>query len=350
MSLKKNKAVNILETEIAPGQSADIQVPISRLLGDSPVNMPVTVVNGKFAGPTLMITAAIHGDELNGIEIIRRVLTSSWIQKLRGTLIAIPIVNVLGTVHRSRYLPDRRDLNRCFPGSSKGSLGARVANLITQEFLPHVEYAIDLHTGAIHRSNLPQIRVHLENERAANMANAFGAPVIIDAEIRDGSLRGAGDDLGIAIITYEAGEALRFEESAITPGVRGVRNVMTHLGMLPVRKTKSKGNDAVLAQSSSWVRAPIDGFFRPHVALGDRVRKGDVLAYMSGPLENEGTPVVTPANGLVIGRNNLPQALEGEALFHIARFDKVREAEKAVEQFHTEIDVQIEESNWPIAD
>lgn len=350
MNPEKNKAVRILDTEIGPGKSVDIQVPISRLLGDSAVNMPVTIVNGRMSGPTLMLTAAIHGDELNGIEIVRRVLTSSWISKLRGTLIAIPIVNVLGTVHRSRYLPDRRDLNRCFPGFAKGSLGARMANLITKEFLPHVDYAIDLHTGAIHRSNLPQIRVHLENQRAADMANAFGAPVIIDAEIRDGSLRGAGDDLGIAIVTYEAGEALRFEESAITPGVRGIRNVMTHLGMLPPRKVKSKPTEAALARSSSWVRAPTDGFFRPHAALGDRVAKDDILAYVSGPLDSEGTAVIAPANGLIIGRNNLPQVLEGEAVFHIARFDKIREAEKVVEQFHSEIDVQIGENDQAIVD
>ncbi|MCG8315953.1 MAG: succinylglutamate desuccinylase/aspartoacylase family protein [Pseudomonadales bacterium] len=348
--MKKNTTLEILETEVAPGETSVIKVPISRLFGNSVVNMPVTIVNGKMSGPCLLLTAAIHGDELNGVEIIRRVLSSSWIKKLRGTLIAIPIVNVLGAVHRSRYLPDRRDLNRCFPGSPRGSLGARMANLLVKEVLPHVEFAIDLHTGAIHRSNLPQLRVHLENQQAADIANAFGVPVIVDAEIRDGSLRGAGDDMGIAIITYEAGEALRFEESAITPGVQGVRNVMTHLGMLPSRKSSRSVPEAAIAKSSSWVRAADDGFFRPHVALGDRVAKGDVLAYVSGPLDDSGQPILAPGSGIVIGRNNLPQVLEGEALFHIARFDKIGEAEKVVEAFHAQVDEQIEENDQAIID
>lgn len=347
--MKRNASIEILGTTVKPGETKVVEVPISRLFGNAEVNMPVTIVQGKLAGPRLLLTAAIHGDELNGIEIVRRVLNSSWIKRLHGTLIAIPVVNVLGVVHRSRYLPDRRDLNRCFPGSASGSLAARMANILTTEILPNVDYAIDLHTGAIHRSNLPQLRVHLENEKAADIASVFGVPVIINAEIRDGSMRGAGDDIGVAIITYEAGEALRFEESAISPGVRGVRNVMAHLNMLPHRKSARKPINSATARSSSWVRAACDGFFRPLVALGDRVAKGDILAYVAGPLEEVGTPIVAGASGIIIGRNNLPLVLEGEALFHIARFDKIAEAERVVDNFHAQIEEHINDNEHAIA-
>lgn len=348
--MKRNTPIEILGTTIVPGERKVIEVPISKLIGNADVNMPVTVVHGKLSGPRMLITAAIHGDELNGIEIIRRVLNSSWIKRLHGTLIAIPVVNVLGVIHRSRYLPDRRDLNRCFPGSASGSLAARTANILSTEILPHVDYAIDLHTGAIHRSNLPQLRVHLENERAADIASVFGVPVIINAEIRDGSMRGAGDDIGVAIITYEAGEALRFDESAISPGVRGIRNVLAHLNMLPPRKSSRKPIQAVTARSSSWVRAVCDGFFRPLAALGDRVAKGDTLAYIAGPIDQLGTPILASASGIIIGRNNLPLVLEGEALFHIARFESIAEAERVVDNFHAQLDEHISDNDQAIAD
>ncbi len=333
----KQVPFTLMGETIRPGETRTLSPQIGRLLGHDAVTMPITVVHGRKPGPRLLLTAAIHGDELNGIEIIRRVLNARWIRPLHGTVVAIPMVNIFGVLQRSRYLPDRRDLNRSFPGSEKGSLAARMAHLLTHHILPGVDVAIDLHTGAVHRSNLPQIRVHLENERAAAMAKAFGAPVMLNAEIRDGSLRGAGDDLGIAIITYEAGEALRFDETAILAGVQGVRNVMTDLGMIR-RRTHKPAIEPALAHSSTWVRAPADGFFRPLVQLGDRVRKGDVIGYVSGPLESTGEPVVAAATGLVIGMNNLPQVYEGEALYHIARFESVRNAEQTVDTFHAQLE------------
>ncbi|RMF16076.1 MAG: succinylglutamate desuccinylase, partial [Gammaproteobacteria bacterium] len=206
-----------------------------------------------------------------------------------------------------------------------------------------VNYAIDLHTGAVHRSNLPQIRVHLDNPAAADMAQAFGVPVMLNAEIRDGSLRGTGDDLGIPIITYEAGEALRFDETAIVAGVNGVRSVMHHLGMIR-KRASSKLVEPALARSSSWVRAPADGFFRPSAQLGDRVRKGDTIGHVSGPLDATGEPVIAAASGLIIGMNNLPQVYEGEALYHIARFESVREAESIVDTFHAQLEEDINDN------
>lgn len=340
-SFQKNTPIDLFGRTITPLSQYSFDLPVGRLYTRSDVSIPVHVIHGRSRGPVLLVCAAIHGDELNGIEIVRRIITSPWIGKLRGTLIAVPIVNVLGILQHSRYLPDRRDLNRCFPGSETGSLGARVANLFVQEVLRKCDYAIDLHTGAIHRDNLPQIRVHLDNDKAADMARAFGVPVIIDAPIRDGSLRGAGDDLGIPIITYEGGEALRFDEQAIEAGVNGVRNVMQHLNMLPPRKRPKKSFDCFVAKSSGWARAPAGGLFRTQTLLGHRVEKGDLLGIISGPLGGDDVSVVAPVAGIVIGMTHLPLVNEGEALVHLASFDAVDTVGTVVEEFQQELDIAL---------
>ncbi|MGB1060361.1 MAG: succinylglutamate desuccinylase/aspartoacylase family protein [Ketobacter sp.] len=335
---RRSQAIEIFGETIAASTQRTFNIPIGQLYTHTDISIPVQVVNGKTAGPVLLICAAIHGDELNGIEVVRRVLKAPWLKNLRGTLIAVPMVNVLGIIQRSRYLPDRRDLNRCFPGSEKGSLGGRIANLFVQEILTKCQYAIDLHTGAAHRSNMPQIRVHLENQQAAELAQAFGVPLVIDAPIRDGSLRGAGDDLDIPIITYEAGEALRFDEPAIATGVKGVRNVMTYLQMLPPRKSSKARPPSFIARSSSWVRAPADGLFRSNLQLGDRVARGEVLGIIDGPLGGSEIPVTSPFAGIVIGNTNLPLVNEGEALLHLGRFDDIDDVETVVEEFRQEFD------------
>ena len=334
----KTSPIEIFGKTIPPASQHSFDIPVGRLYTRTDISIPVHVFHGKHNGPVLLVCAAIHGDELNGIEIVRRVINSHWINKLRGTLIAVPVVNVLGIIQRSRYLPDRRDLNRCFPGSEKGSLGARVANLFVAEILSKCQYAIDLHTGAIHRANMPQVRVHLDNPIAAQMAQAFGVPLIIDAPIRDGSLRGAGDDLGIPIITYEGGEALRFDESAIKAGVDGVRNVMMHLNMLPPRKRPKKSFEGFVAKSSNWVRAPADGLFRSHVLLGKRVERDALLGVINGPLGGDDIHVLAPCSGIVIGITHLPLVNEGEALVHIARFDAIDDVTNVVEEFRQEMD------------
>ena len=338
--MTSSNQITIFGKTIAPASQASFDIPVGRLYTRTDISIPVQVFNGRSRGPVLLVCAAIHGDELNGIEIIRRVIQSRWIGKLRGTLIAVPVVNVLGIIQRSRYLPDRRDLNRSFPCSEKGSLASRMANLFVQEILSKCQFAIDLHTGAIHRDNLPQIRVHLDNLRAAAMARAFGVPVIIDAPIRDGSLRGAGDDLGIPIITYEGGEALRFDEPAIKAGVEGVRNVMQHLSMLPARKQVRRHYEGFVAKSSTWVRAPADGLFRARVVLGQAVEKLDVLGIINGPLGGDDIEVTALCAGIVIGLTHLPLVNEGEALVHVARFDAIEDVRNVVEEFQQELDLE----------
>ncbi|MCE9663561.1 succinylglutamate desuccinylase/aspartoacylase family protein [Halomonas sp. M5N1S17] len=325
--------------KVMPGNRIQIDVPVARLYTHAPLHIPVEVVHGRQQGPILLVCGGIHGDEINGVEIVRRLLRSKQIQGLRGTLVAVPIVNVFGFMQHTRYLPDRRDLNRCFPGSESGSLGGRVAALFREQIVDHATHIIDLHTGAIHRTNLPQIRAQLSpGSETERMANAFGAPVILNAELREGSLRHYAQNRGIPVLTYEAGEALRFDEWAITPGVRGVLRVMRRLGMLTGEHRRRLPPAAELANGSSWARAPIDGILRPKVRLGARVATGEVLGRVADPFGNAEATVKSMADGIVIGMSRLPLANEGEALFHIARFDEIEEAESAVEGFHSSLE------------
>ena len=321
----------------AAGTNTTVELPVGRLYTHTMMTMPVHVVKGKRLGPRLFISAAIHGDEINGVEIIRRLLKSSALKRLRGTIIAVPIVNVHGLINHSRYLPDRRDLNRSFPGTAKGSIAAQLAHLFMTEIVSQSTHGIDLHTGAIHRSNLPQIRANLDDEETDKLARAFNVPVIISSNLRDGSLREAAAEYGIPMLLYEAGEALRFDEVSIRAGVKGIINVMRTLGMLsPSRSKSKKQTEPMVARSSSWVRALDSGMLRTMVALGSRVKKDTLLGVISDPFGEEETNIVSTFNGIVIGRTNLPLVNEGDALFHIARFEHVIEAANKVDEFNEE--------------
>lgn len=323
----------LLDLEVAPGGVGTVDLQVAQLYTHTELNIPLQVVHGRADGPVLLVCAAIHGDELNGVEIIRRLRRARQIGRLKGTLVLAPVVNVFGFIHKSRYLPDRRDLNRCFPGSERGSLGSRIAAMFCREVLDVCTHVLDLHTGAIHRSNLPQIRGDCSNEDVLGMARAFGVPVILDSAPLDGSLRCEAGERGIPALVYEAGEALRYEEESIRAGVRGCLRVMRHLGMLPPSRPRRHDWEPFVARSSQWVRAESDGVFRPHVSLGTRVRKNDVLGVVGSPLGEDEIDILAPAAGVVVGRNNIPLVNEGEALFHIARFDELGEVVRGVEQF-----------------
>ncbi|MDH5612615.1 MAG: succinylglutamate desuccinylase/aspartoacylase family protein [Gammaproteobacteria bacterium] len=321
----------------AAGTRTTVELPAGRLYTHTPITMPVHVVQGKKLGPRLFISAAIHGDEINGVEIIRRLLKLPVLKQLRGTIIAVPIVNAHGLISHSRYLPDRRDLNRSFPGSEQGSLAARLANLFMQEIVCQSTHGIDLHTGAIHRSNLPQIRANLDDEETDKLARAFDVPVIISSNLRDGSLREAAAEYGIPMLLYEAGEALRFDEVSIRAGVKGIINVMRALEMLPTSRSKvKKHSEPVVARSSSWVRAPDSGMLRAMVPLGSRVKKDTLLGVVADPFGEMEEKIMATFSGIVIGRTNLPLVNEGDALFHIARFEHVLDAANKVDEFNEE--------------
>jgi len=329
--------ISVNGKEIPRNSRITIDLPVARLYTHSQVAMPVQVIRGKKAGPALFVSAALHGDELNGVEIIRRLLKLPALKRLRGTLFAIPIVNVYGFIQQSRYLPDRRDLNRSFPGTERGSLAARLAHQFMTEIVEQSTHGIDLHTGAIHRSNLPQIRANIDEPQTAELAQVFGVPVILNADLRDNSLREAAAENGIPMLLYEAGEALRFDEVSIRAGLRGIINVMRHLEMLPASRRKAKREHKPLyARSSSWVRAPAGGILRTMVPLGASVDKSELLAILSDPFGEKEIEILAPCDGIVIGRTNLPLANEGDALFHIARYRKLETVTARVEEFTEE--------------
>lgn len=328
----------IADVVIKPGQRTSIDIPVPSLYTHTELEMPLHVVHGRKAGPTLFLSGAVHGDEINGVEIIRRVLRTKSLNRMRGTLLAIPVVNIFGFINQSRYLPDRRDLNRSFPGSESGSLAARIANRFLNDIVSRCTHGIDLHTAAIHRDNLPQVRAVLDDEETERMARAFKSPVILNTSIVEGSLREAVEKLNIAVIVYEAGEALRFNELCIRAGVRGVISVMRELGMLPKLRRSKTIPDPVVARSSSWVRASQSGILRLVKPLGARVGKGESLGVVSDPFGEQEQQILAPVDGIIIGRTNIPLVNEGEALFHIARFKRVDTAAEYIEEFQQSLD------------
>lgn len=337
----RNEAITIGDVTVEPGTRRYVDLPLPPLYTHTSVAMPVHVVCGRQAGPVLFVTAAIHGDEINGIEIIRRLLATKALSRLSGTLIAVPVVNVYGFVSQSRYLPDRRDLNRSFPGSERGSMAARLADTLMSEIVGKCTHGIDLHTAAEGRANLPQIRVDLERHPGLQeLAEAFGPPIVLDSPTRAATLRDAAGD--VPLLLYEAGEALRFDELAIRAGLKGVLRVMRKLGMLPAGKSEPKRPGKVwVANNSVWMRAPQSGILRTRVPLGGVVGEGDVLGVISDPFGESEQSVVTNVSGVLIGITKLPLVHEGEALFHVATTASTSFAESAMSAFNEEYEVPV---------
>ena len=326
---------------VAPGTRRTVDVPLGVLSNHTPINMSVQVVHGRRAGPTVFVSAAIHGDEVIGVEIVRRLLSGLDASKLRGTLLAVPIVNAFGFLAHSRYLPDRRDLNRCFPGFENGSLASRLAHLFMRTIVSRCRLGIDLHSAAIHRTNLPQLRLSPVNDETRTLAEAFGAPVILPAGLRDGSLRAAAREVGIDVLLYEAGEGLRFDETAVRAGTTGILRVLRALDMLPARGAgvpTRKGPPTVHALSSRWTRAPEAGLVRIYRDIGEIVAAGDVLGIVADPFGEREHEVHAPEAGIIIGRATMPVVNAGDALFHIARIENENAAAQAVEGMEDRLD------------
>ena len=307
------------------GERKRIDIDMGSIYDFTGVKMPIEVIRGKKDGPTLFVCSTIHGDEINGIEIVKRLLAHKSLKNISGTLIAIPIVNIFGFNDRTRYLPDRRDLNRCFPGLKNGSLASQVAYKFMQEIVLKSDVGIDLHTGAFNRCNHPQIRCDATNSRTLSLAKAFDAPVIINSNLRDGSLRTSMISANIPIILFEAGEILRFDENNIKIGVEGILNVMATIGMIKSRK-KPRHKKPFIALSSSWLRAPQSGIYIPLVKLGKSVKKGDIVGEISNPFGDNKVLIKAHENGVIIGISKLPLANKGDALFHIACEKSLKEA------------------------
>ncbi len=307
---------------VRSGTRQEVSLPLTRLITGAQVSLPVHVLHGREDGPTVWVDAAIHGDEVVGIEVIRRVLAQLSPKEIRGTLIAVPIVNVLGTMTGDRYLPDRRDLNRSFPGSARGSLAARIAHLVMTEIVAKSDVGIDLHTASDRRSNLPQIRCDLEDDRTRELAEAFGAPVVYHARLRDGSLRSAARERGARVLLYEAGEAWRLDEWAISAGVEGVLRVLTALDMIErPASLADPGRPSEICWRSGWVRARRTGILVLGVQLGQHVTAGERLGELHSSFGRRLAIVKADRDGIVLGRTEAPLVNSGDAVVHIGSLE-----------------------------
>ena len=338
----KQQEIEFAGIQIQKGTNVTINLELPKLY-HSPMDLPIRVIRGKKNGPVIFISAAIHGDELNGIEIIRRFRKLNILKRLKGTIVLIPIVNIYGVMTLSRYMPDRRDLNRSFPGTKKGSLASRVAKVFFDEIVSKCDLGIDLHTAAIHKSNLPQVRTNLDNDFTYNLAKVFEAPIVLHSQLRDGSLRAEAQEKGIPVLLYEAGEALRFDETSIRIGVKGIVNILRELKMLPEVSKKKKYKNPIITRSSQWIRSTESGIIRTIKALGDMVKENEIIAYVDEPLGDESFEIKATFDGVIIGKSEIPLIQEGDAIFHIAQLKDLKIAENKMEYFNENA---IEESEF----
>ena len=334
-----NKPIVIAGQKIEPGTRKTIFLPAVGMYTQTKIELPLHVFHGKQAGPRVFIIGTVHGDEVNSLEIIRHLHNQPALRKIHGTLVVMPVSNVFGFILQSRYSPDRRDLNRCFPGNQNGSLTAKIAHLITKEVISNCDYGIDLHTGAVGHINMPQLRVNLATPGVKQLAKAFGVPVILDAKVRDGSIRAIASKFGIPVLVYEGGEALRFNEMSTLMGVRGILNVLYHLNMIASHPGKKQvTSKSVITQTSRWVRSPASGLLQAVSSLAKAVDKDELLAYVHDPfLMNKSVPVYAPFAGMIIGQTVRPMVYAGDALFHIASLKKIKNVTAYIDELVDEV-------------
>ena len=307
--------LTILGTEVLPGTSRRLSWSATELFEGVPVSTPVLVINGALPGPTLCLTAAVHGDELNGIEMVRRVMHDLNPARMSGAVIGVPIVNVQGFRRGSRYLPDRRDLNRYFPGNANGSAASRIAHSFFTNVIQHCDALIDLHTGSFERANLPQIRADLRNPDVVTLTQGFGSMVILHSTPATGTLRYAATSAGIPAVTLEAGGPSQLELNEVKLGVKGIETLVYTLGM--VKKMRLWGEPEPVYYRSSWVRADNGGILLANVVLGSTVRKGDLLGTITDPMNNARTELRSPYSGRIIGMARNQVVMPGFAAFHV---------------------------------
>lgn len=305
----------IAEQHIRPGEFKEININIARLPSRTQIDTPVYVYRGLEDGPTLALTAGMHGDEINGMEIVRRIIDSGLHHVKRGTVLCMPVINVYGFLNYSREVPDGKDINRSFPGSKGGSLASRVAYHMTHDILPFIDYGIDFHTGGAMRTNYPQVRCVMAEAKNVELAAAFCAPFTIDSPFRPHSLRQTAAKKGKNIIVYEGGESIRFDQHAIEEGINGTLRLMNHLKMIDWAPEPKEENRIIW--NSSWARARTAGLFQPTIKCGDTIEKGQLVGTLTDPFGEFKEKVKSPSTGYVVGLNNNPVVNAGDALLHI---------------------------------
>lgn len=317
-SEQENSPLVIHHIAIEPGEKRYIEIPIAGLPTQTTLNMPLSVIRGAKPGPSLWMNAALHGDELNGTEIITQVLEKIHANHLRGTIIAVPIVNIFGFITQSRYLPDRKDLNRCFPGSKQGSLGSSIAHVLMENVVAHCDYGLDFHTGSLQRGNTPQIRGNFENKKILELARAFGAPFLLNSDEIKGSLREAAIKKGKIMVIYEGGEERRYNKDAIECGVTGTWRVLEKLGMYDCRLPKLK-HEPIQLSGSTWIRARRSGLVRWKTDLGKKIHRGQIVAYITDAFGESSMAVESPSDGYALGLAMCPLVHKGDGILHLGQ-------------------------------
>lgn len=324
MPRRSDEGLVIGEEFVPRGEQRRVEIPITMLATQGALTMPVEAIVGEEPGPILAITSTVHGDELNGIEIIRQLIPLLSPSLINGAVVAVPIVNIPAFINQSRYLPDRRDLNRVFPGRKSGSQASRIAYTLMEQVIKHCTHLIDIHSASAHRSNVPQIRASLSSDEVVGISKAFGAPFVIHSAERDGSLRMAATACGLKSMVYEAGDASRFDKDAIDTGLQGVLGVMHHLEMISprdihVKKTRRSRSELTrIFHKHKWVRATRGGLFRAHIRPGEEVKKDQFLGFIADAFGEGMIAVRSPNSGVVVGITQNPVVGHGDALVNIA--------------------------------
>lgn len=314
----ENKIITIHKETVAPGEAKWIKIPIDRLPTGTLIEIPVYVFNAEKPGPTLLVQGGLHGDEINGVEIIRRMMFEGCYKIKKGAIIVLPLLNVFGFIHFSRQVPDGKDVNRSFPGVNAGSLASRMAFHVTTKILPQIDVGIDLHTGGAHRNNHPQVRFTESMPASKELAEVFNAPLYFSTSLIKKSFRKAAFDMNIPIIVYEGGESMRFDEYAIKEGVQGVLNVMKFLGLIDtIDPMLIERKETHLLTSRKWLRAPTAGMFVPQIMNGSSIKKDDVMGLVTDTFATYCKEIKAPYDGFVFCVNNQAVVNQGDALFHV---------------------------------
>jgi predicted deacylase len=319
MSTLEHKSITIFRETVLPGESKTINMEIATLHTMTKLKVPIIVERSKYSGPTILLSAGLHGDEINGIEIVRQIITKNINKPKTGTIICIPVINVFGFVNQTREFPDKRDLNRVFPGSKKGSLAGRFAFYLLKEIMPHIDYAIDFHAGGASRFNAPQIRIVPKNAELKKLADIFNAPFGLYSKNIAGSFRNACDKLGVKMLLFEGGKSVNINEEVTKEGIEGTKRVLEHLGMLNSKKeVLYPEKPTIYITKSNWIRAKYSGMFHGYTPIGNYVTKGQLLATISDPYGKIEFTVKAPNSGYIINVNDAPIVYQGDAIYHIS--------------------------------
>lgn len=330
--INKNKSFKICNETVHPGEHLTLAFPLPEIYSYAPLHMPIKIAHGKLEGPCLLVIAAMHGNELNGTDIINKLFGYKGLSRLRGTIIMVPVMNVYGLLTRSRFLPGEIELDRSFPGSKTGNLASRMAHMFVKEIFSKADMCIDLQTGGLNSSNLPHVYINKQDVQAEKLARLFNAPVISYTATEKGMLRTYAFKQSKPYLLYEAGEALRFDAYAIKVGLQGILNVMQGVGMLPSKKKSGDRLNSFIAEKNIWIRSVTSGISHSNYKLGARVKKGATLCVIKDPFDTTApVKVESPEDAIVVGMNHLPLVHEGEKLFQLATFPKMTQVASELE-------------------